>query len=86
MSDNDYDRGQRDGLRLALGVLAAEEEKWSALLGMSSSGRTNLARAVRHKTLQVAQSRVRTVLNRLRSKDGASADAEIASALHRAGL
>lgn len=86
MSDDDYDRGRRDGLRLALGVLAAEEEKWSALLGTSRSGRTNLARAVRHKTLQVAQSRVRTVMNRLRSKDGASADAEIASALHRAGL
>lgn len=86
MSDDDYDRGRRDGLRLALGVLAAEEEKWSALLGTSPSGRTNLARAVRHKTLQVAQSRVRTVMNRLRSKDGASADAEIASALHRAGL
>ena len=86
MSDEDYNRGQRDGLRLALGVLAAEEEKWSALLGTSSSGRTNLARAIRHKTLQVAQSRVRTVLNRLRPKDGASANAEIVSALHRAGL
>jgi hypothetical protein len=86
MADDDYERGQRDGLRLALGVLAAEEEKWSALLGASSSARTNLARAIRHKTLQVAQSRVRTVLNRLKPKDGASADAEIASALHRAGL
>ncbi|GAO40983.1 hypothetical protein SCH01S_53_00550 [Sphingomonas changbaiensis NBRC 104936] len=85
MSD-DYDRGQRDGLRLALGVLAAEEEKWSALLGTSSSGRTNLARAVRHKTLQVAQSRVQTVMNRLTPKDGVSAYAEIASALDRAGL
>lgn len=83
---DDYDRGRRDGLRLALAVLAAEEEKWSALLGRSSSGRTNLTRSVRHKTLQVAQSRVQTVLNRLAPKEGASADAEIASALHRAGL
>ena len=32
MSD-EYARGQRDGLRLALAVLAAEEEKWAALLG-----------------------------------------------------
>lgn len=85
MSD-DYDRGRRDGLRLALEVLAAEEQKWSALLGTSSSGRTNLARAVRHKMVQVAQSRVQTVMNRLTPKDGASLDAEIASALHRAGL
>lgn len=83
---DDYDRGRRDGLRLALSVLAAEEEKWSALLGMSSSGRTNLTRAVRHKTLQVAQNRVQTVLNRLTRKDCDSADAEIASALRRAGL
>lgn len=83
---DDYNRGQRDGLRLALGVLAAEEEKWSALLGRSSSGRTNSMRAVRHKTLQVAQSRVQTALNRLTPKDGALADAEIASALDRAGL
>ena len=32
MSD-DYARGQREGLRLALAILAAEEEKWAALLG-----------------------------------------------------
>jgi predicted mannosyl-3-phosphoglycerate phosphatase (HAD superfamily) len=83
---DDYDRGRRDGLRLALAALAAEEEKWSALLGKSSSGRTNLTRAVRHKTLQVAQSRVQTVLNRLRPKDGTSLDAEMAAALSRAGL
>jgi hypothetical protein len=29
----DYAHGRRDGLRLALSVLAAEEAKWSALLG-----------------------------------------------------
>ena len=83
---DDYDRGRRDGLRLALEVLAAEEQKWSALLGTSSSWRTNSARAVRHKMLQVVQSRVQTVMNRLTPKDGASVEAEIASALHRAGL
>ena len=48
MSD-DYARGQRDGLRLALAVLEAEEAKWSALLGESSSWRTNFTREVRHK-------------------------------------
>ena len=83
---DDYDRGRRDGLRLALAILAAEEEKWTALLGESSSGRTNLTRAVRHKALQVAQKRIQTALNRLTPKGPSSLDAEIASALDRAGL
>lgn len=87
MSDDDYARGRRDGLRLALAVLAAEESKWSALLGESPSWRTNLSREVRHKSLQVAQKRVRTVLNRLAPKDeGAAMDSELASALEKAGL
>lgn len=85
MSD-DYARGQRDGLRLALAVLEAEEAKWSMLLGESSSWRTNLTREVRHKALQVAQKRVATVLNRLQPKDGATMDAELAAAISRAGL
>jgi hypothetical protein len=41
---------------------------------------------VRHKALQVAQKRVQTVLARLTPKDGALIDAELASALDRAGL
>jgi hypothetical protein len=82
----DYARGQRDGLRLALAVLAAEEAKWSALLGESSSWRTNLTREVRHKALQVAQKRVATVLNRFRPKDDTMIDAEVAAAIRRAGL
>ena len=86
MSD-DYARGRRDGLRLALAVLAAEEAKWAALLGESPSGRTNAARETRHKSLQVAQKRVRTVLNRLTPKDWDKAmDAELAAALEKAGL
>ena len=56
--NDDYAYGRRDGLRLALAVLAVEEARWAALLGESSSGRTNLARKVRHKALQVAQKRV----------------------------
>jgi hypothetical protein len=80
----DYARGRRDGLRLALAVLAAEEEKWAALLGESPSWRTNASREVRHKTLRVAQKRVQTALNRLTSKD--SAYGELASALEKAGL
>ena len=82
----DYARGQRDGLRLALGILAAEEAKWFALLGESSSWRTNTTREVRHKTLQVAQKRVQTVLNRLAPKEEAVVIAELASALERVGL
>ena len=86
MSD-DYDRGRRDGLRLALAVLAAEEGKWAALLGESPSWRTNAIREVRRKTLEVAQKRVQTVLNRLvPNRDGASMDSELASALDKAGL
>lgn len=85
MSD-DYAHGRRDGLRLALAVLAAEEAKWSALLGESSSWRTNAIREVRHKTLQVAQKRVQTVLNRLTPKGETEMDTELASALDRLGL
>lgn len=85
MSD-DYARGQRDGLRLALAILAAEEAKWAALLGESPSGRTNMIRAVRHKTLRVAQKRVGTALNRLRPKADAAISDELATALGKAGL
>lgn len=85
MSD-EYAHGQRDGLRLALAVLAAEEAKWEALLGESRSWRTNATREVRHKTLQIAQKRVQTILNRLTPKSGRDMDPELASALAKAGL
>ena len=78
--------GRRDGLRLALAILAAEEAKWAALLGESPSWRTNQIREVRHKTLQVAQKRVQTVLNRLTPKAEAGMNEELASALDRIGL
>lgn len=84
MSD-DYASGERDGLRLALAILAAEEAKWAALLGESPSWRTNAIREVRHKTLQVAQKRVQTALNRLLPKDAATNE-ELTSALGRLGL
>ena len=83
---DDHARGQRDGLRLALAVLAAEEAKWAALLGESPSWRTNAIRDVRHKTLQVAQKRVQTVLNRLTPKADHAMDPELASALDKVGL
>jgi hypothetical protein len=83
---DDYARGQRDGIRLALAILAKEEAKWSALLGESPSWRTNATREVRHKTLQVAQKRVTTALNRLAPKESGVADAELASALDLIGL
>jgi predicted transcriptional regulator len=85
MSD-EYAHGRRDGLRLALAVLAAEEAKWAALLGESRSWRTNAIREVRHKALQVAQTRVQTVLNRLTPKGDSEIDQELASALEKAGL
>lgn len=83
---DDYDRGRRDGLRLALEILATEEGKWSPLLGKSSAWRTNLAREVRHKTFQVAQTRIQTALNRLRPADDLSAASELAIAIEKAGL
>jgi hypothetical protein len=84
---DDYARGRRDGLRLALAVLAAEEAKWAALLGESSSWRTNATREVRHKALQVAQSRLRTALNRITPKsDALIADEELTAALEKIGL
>lgn len=83
---NEYAHGQRDGLRLALSILAAEEAKWAALLGESPSWRTNATRQVRHKTLQVAQARVQTVLNRLMPRDDAAVTDELASALEKVGL
>lgn len=82
----DYAHGRRDGLRLALTILAAEEEKWAVLLGESRSWRTNATRLVRHKTIQVVQKRVQTVLNRLTPKDDVSAKAELTSALDKIGL
>lgn len=82
----DYARGRRDGLRLALAILAAEEAKWAALLGQSRSWRTNATREVRHKTLQVAQQRLRTRLNQLTPKDAGALEAELASALGEIGL
>ena len=86
LMSEDYAHGRRDGLRLALAILAAEEAKWSALLGKSRSWRTNATREVRHKTLQVAQKRVQTALSRLTPKGGASMSDELASALDKAGL
>ncbi|WP_375390486.1 hypothetical protein [uncultured Sphingomonas sp.] len=73
-------------MRLALAILAAEEAKWAALLGESPSWRTNAIREVRHKTLQVAQKRVQTALNRLAPRAGMAIDPELAAALEKAGL
>ncbi len=85
MSD-DYARGRRDGLRLALNLLAAEEAKWWALLGESKSWRTNAIREVRHKTLQVAQTRVQTTLNRLKRNGDTASNDELVAAVEKAGL
>ncbi|MCW0199845.1 hypothetical protein [Sphingopyxis sp.] len=82
----DYKRGRRDGLRLALAILSAEEEKWEALLGGSRAWRTNRDREVRHKALQVAQKRLQTALNKLALFDREASDAELAVALAKIGL
>lgn len=82
----DYEHGRRDGLRLALAILAAEEAKWAALLGESRSWRTNATREVRHKALQVAQSRVRTVLNKMKPNNDDGMNAELLDALGKLGL
>lgn len=85
-ASDDYAHGRRDGLRLALSILAAEEAKWEALVGDSPSWRTNAIREVRRKTLNVAQKRVQTTLNRLTPKSDNDMDPEIASALNTIGL
>jgi len=82
----DYAHGRRDGLRMALAILAAEEAKWAALLGESRSWRTNATREVRFKALQVAQQRLRTALNRLSPRTIGTVDTELASALDEIGL
>lgn len=82
----DYAHGRRDGLRMALAILANEETKWAALLGQSRSWRTNAAREARFKTLQVAQQRIETALNRLTPKGTEVLDYELASALDEIGL
>ncbi len=85
-TSDDYARGRRDGLRLALTILEAEEAKWEALLGESPSWRTNAIRAVRHKAYQVARKRVQTALNRFLPKADAALPVEIATMIDRAGL
>lgn len=57
----DNAHGRRDGLRMALAILQAEEAKWAALLGESRSWRTNDIREVRYKALRVAQQRINDI-------------------------
>lgn len=83
---SDYEHGRRDGLRLALAILAAEEDKWAALLGESRSWRTNKDREVRHKALGVAPTRLRTALNKLAPRDGEVIDDELGQVLSKLGL
>jgi hypothetical protein len=66
--------------------LPSRKAKWAALLGESASWRTNATREVRYKTLQVAQKRLRTLLNRFTPKGGTEISSELASAIDEAGL
>lgn len=81
-----YDRGRRDSLRAALATLGAEEDKRADLLGESRSWRTNATREVRHKTLQVAETCVRTALNRLWPKDKCQYWGLVTAAIDAIGL
>ncbi|WP_235513246.1 MULTISPECIES: hypothetical protein [unclassified Sphingomonas] len=83
---DDYARGRRDGLRLALSILEAEEAKWEARLGESPSWRTNAMRVIRHKAYQVARKRVQTALHRLLPKSEAELPSDIAQRIDQAGL
>jgi len=65
----DYDHGRRDGLRLALAILAAEEARSAPLLGDSLAWRTTKGREVRRKSFQVAQKRIQTVLGKFAADD-----------------
>jgi hypothetical protein len=85
MSD-DYSRGQRDGLRLALDLLSAEEAKWAALVDERAPWRTTAARQVRRKAFAVAIKRIGTILNRVTPKDGTTSAAELDAALDKLGL
>lgn len=82
----EFERGQREGLRLALAILSMEEAKWEALLGESRSRRTNAAREVRYNSFRTAQSRVRTALNRMQRRKSSDLDAELASTLAKLAL
>lgn len=82
----EYARGRRDGLRLALSILEAEEAKWAALLGQSPSWRTNATRVIRHKAYRIARKRVQTALDRLLPKSETTMPPEVASMIDRAGL
>lgn len=83
---DEYERGRRDGLRLALSILEAEEAKWEARLGESPSSRTNAMRVIRHKAYQVARKRVETALHRLLPKSDAALPSEVAQRIDQAGL
>lgn len=83
---DEYARGRRDGLRLAVSILEAEEAKWEALLGESPSWRTNAIRVIRHKAYQVARKRVQTVLNRFIPATETALPNEIALMIDQAGL
>jgi hypothetical protein len=74
-------------VELQAGVAAVTQghEPAGTVLGQSRSGLP--IREVRHKSLQVAQKRVRTVLNWLTPKDEAgSMNSELAEALEKLGL
>lgn len=52
----------------------------------AAGAKQRMARETRYKTLQVAQTRVQTALNRLRPADDVSAANELAIAIEKAGL
>jgi len=89
MIRDEYRQGHRDGLREALALLAAEEAKWAEKMERYGSGRTFQQQRIRHKALQVAQTRIRTALNLREKQDekrGDDTTARLRTALNRLAL
>jgi len=83
---HEYACGRRDGWRLALSILEAEEAKCEALLDESPSWRTNAMRVIRHEAYQVARKRVQTALHRLLPKSEGALPSETALRIDQARL
>lgn len=90
MTDSvDFRDGRRDGLKLAIALMDAEQQKWAEKMERSQSGRTFQAQTIRHRAFVVAARRIQTALNQHEKKDrqrGDDTDRGIRRHLARIGL